>query len=74
MFHQFEIKDDELLPYTEENDFINGTLFHAWTYSKHNVIKVRNIYFFFKMDILEGNMHLILKKNNFGTSQKPQNA
>ena len=29
MFHQFKIKDDELLPYTEENDFINGTLFHA---------------------------------------------
>ena len=27
IFHQFKIKDDELLPYTEENDFINGTLF-----------------------------------------------
>ena len=29
IFHQSMIKDDELLPYTEENDFINGTLFHA---------------------------------------------
>ena len=46
MFHKFEIKDDELLPYTDKNDFINGTLF-TLEYILNNLVKVRNIYLFF---------------------------
>ena len=73
MFHKFEIKDDELLPYTEKNDFINGTLFHAWIYFEQYYKSEKHIYFS-KMDILEEICISCWKKNNLRTSQKPQNA
>ena len=70
MFHKFEIKDDELLPYTDKNDFINGTLFHAWIYFEQSCKSEKHLFIFLRWIFWRKCASHGLKKEHFTYKSK----